>query len=128
MIVSSDTLVMYGSRVKQDHPGGATLKPLSRQPLSCTTLASKLYYHLGPTHTRCASPEAPSITQTTVPDNIAWQLVQQCSELDFLSLKQILAGNITAASNALCKQSCYPEETLGKQQHPTQLSSLPGQN
>lgn len=57
-----------------------------------------------------------------------WQLAQQCSELNFLSLKQIPTVNITAVSNALRKQSCYLEETLGKQQHLTQLSSLPGQN
>lgn len=74
-------------------------------------------------------PKVPSIAQTIKPHKTAWQLIQtrlqRCGELDFPCLKQSFAGNTTAASNALCEQSCCLEEAPGKQQHPTQPARLP---
>lgn len=84
---------------------------------------------LGPTRQDNAAPKVLSIAQTTKPHKAAWQLVQtrlqQCGELDFPCLKQSFAGNTTAASSALCEQSCCLEEAPGKQQHPTQPACLP---
>lgn len=86
-------------------------------------------YNLGPTRQDNAAPKVPGIAQTTKPHKTAWQLVQtrlrRCGELDFPCLKQSFAGNTTAASNALCEQSCCLEEAPGKQQHPTQPAFLP---
>lgn len=43
----------------------------------------------------------------------------------FHAQNKSFAGNTTAASNALCEQSCCLEEAPGKQQHPTQPACLP---